>query len=41
MLNVKEPFQLTGQYDYIIFAAGNADPKNIVNNPLILFILII
>jgi len=33
-LDVKEPFQLTGQYDYIIFAAGNADPKNIVNNPL-------
>lgn len=33
-LDVKEPFQLVGQYDYIIFAAGNADPKNIVNNPL-------
>ena len=33
-LDVKEPFQLTGQYDYIIFAAGNADPNNIVNNPL-------
>lgn len=33
-LDVKEPFQLTEQYDYIIFAAGNADPKNIVNNPL-------
>ncbi|WGE46495.1 NAD-dependent epimerase/dehydratase family protein [Actinobacillus equuli] len=33
-LDVKGPFQLAEQYDYIIFAAGNADPKNIVNNPL-------
>lgn len=33
-LDVKESFKLEEQYDYIIFAAGNADPKNIVNNPL-------
>lgn len=33
-LDVKNPFQINEEFDYIIFAAGNADPKNIVNNPL-------
>lgn len=34
-LDVKEPFNINNSsYDYIIFAAGNADPKNIIANPL-------
>lgn len=33
-LDVKEPFHIQGDYDFIIFAAGNADPKNIINNSL-------
>ncbi|OOF52448.1 NAD-dependent epimerase/dehydratase family protein, partial [Rodentibacter genomosp. 2] len=34
-LDVKNSFDnIKGDYDYIIFAAGNADPQNIVNNPL-------
>lgn len=33
-LDVKDPIKLADKYDYIIFAAGNADPKNIIGNPI-------
>ena len=34
LLDVRKPYGLNSSFDYIIFAAGNADPKNIIKDPI-------